>query len=197
MCWSLVKNSTLSQCVLPLSKPSEIHSKDKLSCSFLRLTFILNLQWLKGKAAQFYCFLLLKYISHAVRALFDHSDVTVDFKLWQRRKHQIWHIDYSVCHGDIWNVCFYSKEMFLAIFDRSSGTTGNLWSQLRLQLTFMLHAAEVPHRALCITGLCSSSCQTANWISWCETDMIVSSATQFQNLTMSSFFQQTRLHTLF
>lgn len=57
---------------------------------------------------------------------------------------------------------------------------GNLWSKLR-RVTSVLNAAGLPQQGrLNAAGLCSGSCHTANWISRCETDMIVSSVIQFQ-----------------
>lgn len=79
---------------------------------------------------------------------------------------------------DSWNVC---KIKAASCVGGSSHwpLLGNLRSQLG-HVTFMLHitsAYRVPHWAL---RLCNSFCQTANWISWCETDMIVSRVIQFQ-----------------
>lgn len=59
---------------------------------------------------------------------------------------------------------------------------GNLWSKLR-RVTSVLSAAGLPQQRpseRCRPPQCSGSCHTANWISRCETDMIVSSVIQFQ-----------------
>lgn len=51
--------------------------------------------------------------------------------------------------------------------------------QSRRRGTFMTNIADFLARASTRSLARSSSCQTANWISWCETDMIVSSVIQF------------------
>ncbi len=109
--------------------------------------------------------------------LFLHSDVTVVLRPWQKQKPD-WCIADRVRRDDSWNV--QEKKAICCVCGLSLWPPlGNLWSQLG-HVIFMLHIAAaypVPHRAL---WLCNSSCQTANWISRCETDMIVSSVIQFQ-----------------